>query len=75
MPLFRSTRITSDASAAMIVALKGIQASADVFAPVKSGVSAVLVIMEMCAVSHRVQHVLQSFLMNRCFDHLESQVE
>ncbi|KAJ7271063.1 hypothetical protein C8J57DRAFT_296675 [Mycena rebaudengoi] len=49
MPLFRSTRITSDAFAAMIVALKGIQASADVFAPVKSGVSAVLVIMEMCA--------------------------
>ncbi|KAJ7272792.1 hypothetical protein C8J57DRAFT_259470 [Mycena rebaudengoi] len=49
MPLFRSTRITSDAFAAMIVALKGIQASADGFALVKSGVSVVLVIMEMCA--------------------------
>ncbi|KAF8214364.1 hypothetical protein K438DRAFT_2009318 [Mycena galopus ATCC 62051] len=43
----RSTRITSDAFAATKVALNAIQASTDAFPPLKSGVSAVIVLLEM----------------------------
>ncbi|KAJ7223873.1 hypothetical protein B0H12DRAFT_288439 [Mycena haematopus] len=43
----RSTRITSDAFAATTVALKAIQASTDAFPPLKSAVSAVLVVLEL----------------------------
>ncbi|KAF8188790.1 hypothetical protein K438DRAFT_1833292 [Mycena galopus ATCC 62051] len=43
----RSTRITSDAFAATKVALNAIQASADALPPLKSGVSAVIVLLEM----------------------------
>ncbi|KAF8177816.1 hypothetical protein K438DRAFT_1845331 [Mycena galopus ATCC 62051] len=47
MRRFHSTRITSDAFAATKVALKAIQASADACAPLKSGVSAAIVLLEM----------------------------
>jgi len=43
----RSTRITSDAFAATKVILKAIQASTDAFAPLKSVVSAVIVVLEL----------------------------
>ncbi|KAJ7268213.1 hypothetical protein B0H12DRAFT_97007 [Mycena haematopus] len=43
----RSTRITSDAFAATTVTLKAIQASTDAFPPLKSAVSAVLVVLEL----------------------------
>ncbi|KAF8178334.1 hypothetical protein K438DRAFT_2021971 [Mycena galopus ATCC 62051] len=43
----RSTRITSDAFAAAKVALNAIQASTDAFPPLKSCVSAVIVLWEM----------------------------
>ncbi|KAJ7898045.1 hypothetical protein B0H13DRAFT_2275795 [Mycena leptocephala] len=43
----RSARITSDAFAATKVALDAIQASADVFPPLKSAVSAVIVLLEL----------------------------
>ncbi|KAF7347335.1 hypothetical protein MVEN_01489000 [Mycena venus] len=43
----RSTRITSDAIAATKVTLRAIQASTDACAPLKSAVSAVIVILEL----------------------------
>ncbi|KAJ7899654.1 hypothetical protein B0H13DRAFT_1883835 [Mycena leptocephala] len=43
----RSTRITSDAFAATKVTLNAIQASADAFPPLKSAVSAVIVLLEL----------------------------
>ncbi|KAJ7721818.1 hypothetical protein B0H14DRAFT_583135 [Mycena olivaceomarginata] len=43
-----SNRITSDAFDATKVALRAIQASADACGPLKSGVSATLVLLEMC---------------------------
>ncbi|KAJ7221225.1 hypothetical protein B0H12DRAFT_1241238 [Mycena haematopus] len=43
----RSTRITSDAFAATTVTLRAIQASTDAFPPLKSAVSAVLVVLEL----------------------------
>jgi hypothetical protein len=45
-----SNRITSDALDATKVALRAIQASADACGPLKSGVSATLVLLEMCEV-------------------------
>ncbi|KAJ7932131.1 hypothetical protein B0H13DRAFT_2263381 [Mycena leptocephala] len=47
MRRFHSTRITSDAFAATKVALKAIQASTDTCAPLKSGVSAAIILLEM----------------------------
>ncbi|KAF8211769.1 hypothetical protein K438DRAFT_2011246 [Mycena galopus ATCC 62051] len=63
----RSTRITSDAFAATKVALNAIQASADALPPLKSGVSAVIVLLEMsesnkkgCAhVAERLAQIVQ----------------
>ncbi|KAJ6556730.1 hypothetical protein DFH09DRAFT_550087 [Mycena vulgaris] len=43
----RSTRITSDAFAATKVTLNAIQASTDAFPPLKSAVSAVIVVLEL----------------------------
>ncbi|KAJ7469828.1 hypothetical protein B0H11DRAFT_2043569 [Mycena galericulata] len=43
----RSTRVTSDAAAATKVTLKAVQVSTDAFPPLKSAVSAVLVVLEM----------------------------
>ncbi|KAJ7923357.1 hypothetical protein B0H13DRAFT_1980437 [Mycena leptocephala] len=43
----RSTRMTSDVFAATMVTLKAIQASTDAFAPLKSAVSAVIVVWEL----------------------------
>ncbi|KAJ7709230.1 hypothetical protein B0H16DRAFT_1745993 [Mycena metata] len=43
----RSTRLTSDAFAAARVALNAIQASTDAFPPLKSAVSAVIVVLEL----------------------------
>jgi hypothetical protein len=54
MRRFHSTRITSDAFAATKVALKAIQASTDACAPLKSGVSTAIVLLEM-SVSLRAQ--------------------
>jgi hypothetical protein len=53
----RSARITSDAFAATKVTLNAIQVSADVFPPLKSAVSAVIVLLELREVSLRIQHV------------------
>ncbi|KAJ7870432.1 hypothetical protein B0H13DRAFT_2669834 [Mycena leptocephala] len=47
MRRFHSTRITSDTFAATKVALKAIQASTDACAPLKSGVSTAIVLLEM----------------------------
>ncbi|KAF8123710.1 hypothetical protein K438DRAFT_1950498 [Mycena galopus ATCC 62051] len=47
MRRLHSTRIASDAFAATKVALKAIQASADACAPLKSGVSTAIVLLEM----------------------------
>jgi hypothetical protein len=55
----RSTRIASDVFAATKVTLKAIQASTDAYAPLKSVVSAVIVILEMIEVSSRLQHDFQ----------------
>jgi hypothetical protein len=55
----RSTRIASDAFDATKVTLKAIQASTDAFAPLKSVVSAVLVILDGIEVGSRLQHVFQ----------------
>ncbi|KAF8207926.1 hypothetical protein K438DRAFT_2013312 [Mycena galopus ATCC 62051] len=43
----RSTRTTSDAFAAITITLKAIQASTDAFPPLKSAVSAVIVVLEL----------------------------
>jgi hypothetical protein len=55
MRRFHSPRITSDAFAATKVALKAIQASTDACAPLKSGVSAAIILLEMSEVSLRAQ--------------------
>ncbi|KAJ7929666.1 hypothetical protein B0H13DRAFT_2310302 [Mycena leptocephala] len=47
MPIFRSPRIASDALAATRLTLKAIQASTDVFPPLKSAVSVAIVLSEM----------------------------
>ncbi|KAJ7933008.1 hypothetical protein B0H13DRAFT_1856616 [Mycena leptocephala] len=50
MPIFRSPRIASDALAATRLTLKAIQASTDVFPPLKSAVSVAIVLSEMSEV-------------------------
>jgi hypothetical protein len=72
----RSARITSDAFAATKVTLNAIQASAGVFPPLKSAVSAVIVLLELREVSLRIQHVSQAVCSGMiCTDRAESQVE
>ncbi|KAJ7760792.1 hypothetical protein B0H14DRAFT_379209 [Mycena olivaceomarginata] len=48
MPLFRPTRNTSDAFAAMKVTLNAIQACTDAYPALKSCISAAIVVVEMC---------------------------
>jgi hypothetical protein len=55
-----SARITSDALAATKLTLNTIQASTDVFPPLKSSVSVVLVIMELSQVRLQLRHVVRA---------------
>ncbi|KAF8204212.1 hypothetical protein K438DRAFT_1964577 [Mycena galopus ATCC 62051] len=50
MPFSRSTRIRSDAYAAMKVTLNAIQACTDAYPPLKSCISTAIVVVEMCEV-------------------------
>lgn len=65
MPIFRSPRIASDALAATRLTLKAIQASTDVFPPLKSAVSVAIVLSEMSEVSSLSHvHVIPEVLAN-----------
>lgn len=54
MPLFRPTRNTSDAFAAMKVTLNAIQACTDAYPALKSCISAAIVVVEMCEVCFEI---------------------
>jgi hypothetical protein len=58
----RSTRVISDVVTATRVTLNAIQVSTDAFPPLKSVVSAVIVLLEMSEVSLPLPHYCESFL-------------